>query len=69
MIDKSIHHYKRATEINPNKAEYFYNLGNALSIGEHYQVAILEYDNAIKLDPSTAAPAYFNKGNSHYFLE
>lgn len=68
VVDKAIEHYQRAIELSPQKVEYFYNLGNALSMGEKYQEAIEQYQKAITLNPDDASLAYFNKGNSHYFL-
>lgn len=47
--------------------EYFYNLGNALSIFKNFELAIHEYNNAINLNASNPA-VFFNKGNSHFFI-
>ena len=40
QIDKSIIHYQKAIDLNPTRVEYFYNLGNSLSLLENYEDAI-----------------------------
>jgi tetratricopeptide (TPR) repeat protein len=42
-INDAIKHYKRAIELNPKKAESFYNLGNAFCVKNDYAAAIQAY--------------------------
>ena len=65
--DVAISHYQRAIELNPNKPESYYNLGNALCIKSEFEKAIVNYQKTIELD-KVNAPAYYNLGNAWYML-
>jgi Tfp pilus assembly protein PilF len=43
QVDKAIDHYREAIRLNSNRVEYFFNLGNALSLQEKYEEAIAQY--------------------------
>lgn len=75
--DRAIQHYQKAIEVlKPMKRmEYFYNLGNALSLKTQYSEAINQYKLAVEAlsgfsdSQKKSGPLYFNMGNAYYFLK
>ena len=65
--DLAIKHYVRAVELNPDKSETYYNLGNAYCVVNKFNEAINVYKKSIELD-SYNPPAFYNLGNAYYML-
>lgn len=51
-IAQAVHAFERLTQLEPNVASNFYNLGNAFRDAHLFDSAILAYLNALKLDPN-----------------
>jgi tetratricopeptide (TPR) repeat protein len=62
---KAADYWGRAISNNQNTVEAYNNRGLAYHELKHYDRAIKDYSQAIKLDPGHAA-AYNNRGNSYY---
>jgi predicted O-linked N-acetylglucosamine transferase (SPINDLY family) len=58
---------ERAIKLNPNDADYCYNLGIVLYDLKQLEGAVASYDKAIQLDPDYAE-AYYNRGNAFHDL-
>jgi tetratricopeptide (TPR) repeat protein len=54
---------KKAIEINPTKAKYYFNLGHVYGAFKQYDSAITSYSSAIKINPEMFI-AYFQKAMS-----
>jgi tetratricopeptide (TPR) repeat protein len=63
----AIEYYQKATDINPNHAKAYYNMGNAYYELRNYHEAIRYYQKAI-INGSNHAKAYYNMGNAYYEL-
>ncbi len=61
--EKGVELIVKATEITPNNAVFWGNLGVALRRSERIEDAIAAYQRALQLDPNSA-DAYFNLGKS-----
>lgn len=62
--NRAIDLYTQAIEIFPTK-DAFINRGNAYSKKRRFDLAIIDYNNAIEMD-SDYADAYYNRGNTYY---
>jgi Flp pilus assembly protein TadD len=60
-LDKAMHHYSKALEINPNYAEAHNNLGHTLARQKDYKDAIYHYNEALRIKP-TYTEAHNNLG-------
>jgi Tfp pilus assembly protein PilF len=61
QFDAAIDNYKQALKINPDYAEVYINMGNALKDKGDLEAAIENYKKALKINPDYAA-AYINMG-------
>ncbi len=57
-INESIYYFNKATEIDPQNANAWYNKGFALHYLGKYEEAIAAYDNAIEIDPQYTDALY-----------
>jgi tetratricopeptide (TPR) repeat protein len=62
-VPRAISLFNECVARNPNSAEIYFNLGNALNAGNQTKTAIASYDKAIALKPDYAE-AYLNRGNA-----
>ena len=62
LLEQICHDYERATQVNPNFAQAFFNWGVALHDHKELSLAMEKYDIAIKLDQNFAM-ALNNRGN------
>jgi tetratricopeptide (TPR) repeat protein len=75
VVGEGIEHLRRATEIEPEDAEYAYWLGRALHVADRDEDAVVALRRALELDPSTG-PArkrlgliYLDQGESELARE
>lgn len=59
--DSAAYYYKKAIELNPEKAGYYFNYGNLFKKLKEYDNAITQYKKAIELNPMLIV-AYNNLG-------
>ena len=62
LYEESIENYNKAIELNPNKADAYFNRGNAKVNICKYKEAIKDYDKVIDINPKCDASAYNNRG-------
>ena len=64
-LDRAIANYNRALDLNPRLALAYSNRGNAYCAQEKYDLAIADYDAALRLDSGGvfAMGVYSNRGN------
>ncbi len=60
-MNQKIESYGKATKLNPNNSNAFYNKGNVLRDLKRYHEAIECYDKTIELNPKLFE-AFYNKG-------
>jgi protein O-mannosyl-transferase len=65
--DKAINDYSRATEINPDYFEAYYNRANAYSNLKDWDKAMADYTQVIRIKP-TLSLAYANRGSAYGIL-
>jgi len=65
--EESIEYYKKAIELSPSNATYYYYRGVSLSMLSRNEDSILDFDTAIVLSPDYGE-AYFERAYSHYLL-
>lgn len=74
-LDEAIHHYRRATELNPNHASAYTNMGTALRLQGRVDEAIATYRRALELQPAhvdaqyNLANALLEKGDASQAVE
>ena len=49
-IEDAISSYKISINLNPNKSEVYYNLGNAYSMQEKFELAEQNYEKSLSLN-------------------
>ena len=49
--DEAVDHLKKAIELKPNNAEYYYALGNILGSAERYEEAVPYFKTVLRLNP------------------
>ena len=65
QLPEAIENYKKAIELNPQKVEAFYNLGNSYCNLEKFHDAISAYLSATAIDPMHD-PAIYNMGYAYH---
>ena len=53
--DDAVTHYKQALQLRPNKASFYYELGNLYEDAEEWREAMEQYQRAIQIDSQTTA--------------
>jgi Flp pilus assembly protein TadD len=52
--EDAIYEYKRAIQLRPNEASYYFDLGSVYETEHQYDHALQQYSRAVKIDPKTA---------------
>ena len=66
-MDDTINAYREFLLLNPENADVYINIGNALQDQFKFNQAISSYNNAISLKPNSAQ-AFYNLGNAQLGL-
>jgi tetratricopeptide (TPR) repeat protein len=64
-VELSMADFSQAIEVNPRYANAYINLGNAWRRKNDNDRALVDYNEAIRLEPKRNAIAYNNRGNSY----
>ena len=65
--EKALKDFKKAVELDPNEADYYFEKGLAYYYLEKYKEALKDFSKAIKLNPKEAK-YFYQKGYSYYLL-
>ena len=68
QYDQALERFKKAIELDGNKATYYNNKALALYHNEQYDESLVEYNKALNLDPNDAR-TLFNRGNTYLALQ
>jgi len=66
-IDTAIEYYRSSLDINPNKSDCLYNLGNIYCMKENFEEAKICFKKSLALENTNSSAAY-NLGNTYYVL-
>ena len=61
-FEQAVSYINEAIKINPNDAKYYHNLGNSLTSLNHYNEAVLAYEEAVSIQAGDYLEATYNLG-------
>lgn len=64
-FEEAIKHYNNSLNLNPEKPDCLYNLGNAYCIKLDFENALKCFQKSIDLDPNNSV-AIYNLANTYY---
>lgn len=66
-LDTAIEYYLKALEINSEKSDCLYNLGNAYCLKGNYPDALASFKRCSEIDPTNAS-SFYNLANVYYLM-